>query len=194
VGLLNCCSVTIGPMGRVPIVVSQSVHVRYCWSRLLWRKFRSVFFLPDRILVLQGSMNADVDWSQVTTVFAQRRFIEGEGVAGDAEVVGQTWKYLKKGGPDQRFKDNRQLPICFLWRSNTQLAERFPSRVAVLQSQGGWKWVEALETMRVGVWGNRARNNGFTFGKPAPRPFLFRTRSQLRRCRRRIHVGRAKAP
>jgi hypothetical protein len=113
VGLLNCCSVTIGPMGRVPIVVSQSVHVRYCWSRLLWRKFRSVFFLPDRILVLQGSMNADVDWSQVTTVFAQRRFIEGEGVAGDAEVVGQTLKYLKKGGPDQRFKDNRQLPICF---------------------------------------------------------------------------------
>jgi hypothetical protein len=27
--------------------------------------------------------------------------------------VGNTWKYVNKsGGPDRRFNDNRQLPIC----------------------------------------------------------------------------------
>jgi hypothetical protein len=36
-----------------------------------------------------------------------------ETVPPDAIVVGQTWKYVnKKGGPDRRFKDNQQLPIC----------------------------------------------------------------------------------
>jgi hypothetical protein len=41
------------------------------------------------------------------------RFIEEQGVPSDATVVGQTWKYVnKKGGPDKRFKGNRQLPIA----------------------------------------------------------------------------------
>ena len=31
----------------------------------------------------------------------------------DAVVVGQTWKHPNKnGGPDRRFANNRQLPIC----------------------------------------------------------------------------------
>lgn len=41
------------------------------------------------------------------------RFIEEEAVPKDAEVVGRTWKYVNKsGGPDRRFKNNRELPIC----------------------------------------------------------------------------------
>lgn len=36
-----------------------------------------------------------------------------EGVPVDATVVGQTWKYVnKKGTPDKRFKDNKQLPVA----------------------------------------------------------------------------------
>ena len=42
-----------------------------------------------------------------------QRFIESDGVPSDAKVVDRTWKYVnKKGGPDRRFKDNRELPIC----------------------------------------------------------------------------------
>ena len=41
------------------------------------------------------------------------RFIESEKSSCDASVVGSTWKYVNKsGGPDKRFKDNRELPIC----------------------------------------------------------------------------------
>ncbi len=39
--------------------------------------------------------------------------IETEGVPSDSKIVGRTWKYVnKKGGPDKRFKDNRELPIA----------------------------------------------------------------------------------
>jgi hypothetical protein len=42
----------------------------------------------------------------------EQRFIEDEGVPGDAKMVGETWRYVnKKGGPDRRFSNNRQLPI-----------------------------------------------------------------------------------
>jgi hypothetical protein len=41
------------------------------------------------------------------------RFIETEAVPSDASIVGQTWQHPNKsGGPDRRFKDNRQIPIC----------------------------------------------------------------------------------
>lgn len=31
----------------------------------------------------------------------------------DAEVVDRTWRYVNKsGGPDKRFKDNRQIHVC----------------------------------------------------------------------------------
>ena len=40
------------------------------------------------------------------------RFVEGESVPGDSQQVDSTWRYVnKKGGPDRRFSNNRQLPI-----------------------------------------------------------------------------------
>jgi hypothetical protein len=41
------------------------------------------------------------------------RFIEHETVPSDARVVDRTWQFVnKKGGPDLRFKNNRELPVC----------------------------------------------------------------------------------
>jgi len=41
------------------------------------------------------------------------RFIENDSVPRDAEIVDRTWKYVNKsGGPDKRFKDNKELPVC----------------------------------------------------------------------------------
>lgn len=41
------------------------------------------------------------------------RFIESSPVPKDARVVDHTWQYVNKsGGPDKRFKNNRQLPVC----------------------------------------------------------------------------------
>lgn len=43
----------------------------------------------------------------------RQQFIEESGVPGDATVVGHTWPYVNRsGGPDRRFSNNPQLPIC----------------------------------------------------------------------------------
>lgn len=69
---------------------------------------KSFYFLPDRILVYDGNAVGAVDYNDLKT-----SGIEDGAVPRDAEVVDHTWKYVnKKGGPDKRFKDNRQIPIC----------------------------------------------------------------------------------
>ncbi|MFI5163005.1 MAG: hypothetical protein ACHQHN_17120 [Sphingobacteriales bacterium] len=71
------------------------------------------YFLPERLLVKQGGTFAAVFYKNLTISSSVTRFIEEEAVAGDAIVVGNTWKYVNKsGGPDRRFNDNRQVPIC----------------------------------------------------------------------------------
>lgn len=70
-------------------------------------------FYPDRVLAFQGKSVGAVDYSHLQAVSAATRFIESEGVPSDARVIDRTWQYVnKKGGPDKRFKNNRELPIC----------------------------------------------------------------------------------
>lgn len=58
------------------------------------------------------------------------QFIEHESVPGDATVVGHTWQYVnKKGGPDLRFKNNRQLPICRYNRLHLSFSRRLDVRL-----------------------------------------------------------------
>jgi hypothetical protein len=73
---------------------------------------RSVYFLPDRILVRDGRRYADMPYSNCRVTGTATRFIEDGSVPRDAERVGTTWKYVNKGGgPDRRYKSNPKLPI-----------------------------------------------------------------------------------
>jgi DNA polymerase-3 subunit epsilon len=73
---------------------------------------RSVYFLPDRILVRDGKRYADLPYPACRTAARPTRFIEEGSVPPDAVRVDTTWKYVNKsGGPDRRYKNNRQLPI-----------------------------------------------------------------------------------
>jgi Protein of unknown function (DUF4236) len=73
---------------------------------------RSVYFLPDRILIRDGRQYADIPYQNCRISGTATRFIESGRVPGDAERVGTTWKYVNKGGgPDRRYKNNPQLPI-----------------------------------------------------------------------------------
>jgi hypothetical protein len=41
------------------------------------------------------------------------RFVEDGRVPSDAKIVGHTWRHPNKnGGPDRRFTNNVQLPVC----------------------------------------------------------------------------------
>lgn len=72
-----------------------------------------LYFLPERLLVKRGSTFAAVFYKNLHIDGYTTRFIEDESVPRDAQVVDHTWQYVNKsGGPDRRFNNNRQLPIC----------------------------------------------------------------------------------
>jgi DNA polymerase-3 subunit epsilon len=73
---------------------------------------RSVYFLPDRILLRDGATYAELPYGTVTATWSEQWFIEDGAIPGDAQQVGTTWKFANlSGGPDRRFKNNRRLPI-----------------------------------------------------------------------------------
>jgi len=76
-------------------------------------KNETLMFLPDKLFVIAKNKIGVLDYNDFTKVINTRRFIEDGAVPKDATIVGKTWKYVNKsGGPDKRFKNNRQLPIC----------------------------------------------------------------------------------
>jgi len=89
-----------------------------------------LYFLPDRILVWDTNGVGAVGFEQLDIDFDEQRFIEGGDVPSDARVIDKTWRYVnKKGGPDRRFNNNREIPIvlyeAILMRSKSGLQELF---------------------------------------------------------------------
>jgi len=71
-----------------------------------------LYFFPDRILVYEGKRVGGLSYMNLSIVQRGQRFIEDGVVPKDGMVVDHTWRYVNKsGGPDKRFKNNRQLPV-----------------------------------------------------------------------------------
>jgi len=85
-----------------------------------------IYFLPDLVVCSYGaSLSAfsyvDLDFHAFLT-----RFVESEGVPGDARIVDQTWQFSNKnGGPDRRFNNNRMLPVCQYQEAKIALGESY---------------------------------------------------------------------
>lgn len=74
---------------------------------------QTIHFFPDSALVYDTNGVGAVGYSELRIDVRATQFIESDSVPRDAEVVGRTWKYVNKsGGPDRRFKDNKELPVC----------------------------------------------------------------------------------
>jgi hypothetical protein len=90
---------------------------------------QTLYFFPDKVLVFEANGVGAVSYTNLNILVESTRFVEDGNVPRDANVVGRTWKYVNKtGGPDKRFKDNRELPIVLYeeisFTSNTGLNER----------------------------------------------------------------------
>jgi hypothetical protein len=72
----------------------------------------ALHFLPDRLLVANGKRFSDVAYAELSALARNGRFIETESAPRDGVQVDTTWQYVNvKGGPDRRYKNNRQLPV-----------------------------------------------------------------------------------
>lgn len=71
-----------------------------------------LYFFPDRLLVFDDGRIGAIGYDELRISVSQSRFIE-DSAPKDARIVDYTWRYVnKKGGPDKRFANNPQLPIC----------------------------------------------------------------------------------
>jgi hypothetical protein len=69
-------------------------------------------FLPDVVLAKDGNRFGAICHPDLRLAHQQSRFIEDGRVPFDAHIVDHTWQYTnKRGGPDRRFNNNRQLPV-----------------------------------------------------------------------------------
>lgn len=72
-----------------------------------------LYLLPDAALVIVRGEIASVSYRELEFSSNVVRFIEEERLPSDTTVVAHTWRYVNKsGGPDRRFINNAQLPVC----------------------------------------------------------------------------------
>ncbi|BCY02061.1 DUF4236 domain-containing protein [Stutzerimonas stutzeri] len=90
---------------------------------------QTLYFFPDKVLVFEPNGVGAVSYDNLQIAISSTNFIEDGSVPRDAEIVSKTWKFVNKsGGPDRRFKDNRQIPVVryeeVQFSSSTGLNER----------------------------------------------------------------------
>lgn len=74
---------------------------------------QNLYFFPDFLLVQSRGRVGAVGYDNLSIRTEPSNFVEEEYVPSDTQILYKTWKHPNKdGGPDRRFKDNRQIPVC----------------------------------------------------------------------------------
>jgi hypothetical protein len=74
---------------------------------------KKIVFLPDLVVLTDDKSVAAFKYHDVRIAQDLVRFRESEAVPPDAQVIDHAWQYQNKnGGPDRRFKNNIQIPVC----------------------------------------------------------------------------------
>ncbi len=72
-----------------------------------------IYFFPDVMLMFDGKKVGAISYKELNIETGTTNFIEEEKVPSDSEIIRYTWKHPNKsGGPDRRFKDNYEIPVC----------------------------------------------------------------------------------
>lgn len=109
---------------------------------------QTLYFMPDRLLVYDRAGVGATSYRSLTIEVSQQRFIEDGGVPSDATVIDHTWRYVNKtGGPDRRFRDNPQLPICLYDELTFHTASGLNETIQVSRSGIGEGFAAAVRSL-----------------------------------------------
>ncbi|MGY3131988.1 hypothetical protein ACVWZM_002670 [Bradyrhizobium sp. USDA 4501] len=112
----------------------------------------TVYLTPDAILVTVGNAVAGFGYGDVEATFRPARFIEEEAPPADATVVDQTWRYVnRQGGPDRRFNNNKQLPICLYGEIDLRSASGLNERIQCSRVDVAEQFVSSVAAMSATV-------------------------------------------
>lgn len=74
--------------------------------------YKVMYFFPDRLILKVNNKYSVISYKNIDLQVNDYTFIESEKVPSDGKIIDRTWQYVnKKGGPDKRFKNNKELPI-----------------------------------------------------------------------------------
>jgi hypothetical protein len=122
-----------------------------------------IYFLPDVLLVVHDQKVGAVAYDTLTIRWQDSRFIEEGAVPQDTTILGHTWKHPNKsGGPDRRFANNPQIPVCLyetihltssnglnelLQVSRSGVAEPFSASLEALVATTGAKQLTEMQAL-----------------------------------------------
>lgn len=113
---------------------------------------QNVYFFPDIVLVTEGNKAGAVTYKDLRVEWGSTGFIESESVPRDSEVIGKTWRYVnKKGGPDRRFSNNREIPIVRYQEMTLFGPNDFRKLVQLSKVEDRTTFSEALSGLRAHV-------------------------------------------
>lgn len=73
----------------------------------------TLHFLPDFLLVVDANKVGAVGYDSLSIRWQDSNFIVDGTVPADTQVLRHVWKHPNKsGGPDRRFANNYQIPVC----------------------------------------------------------------------------------
>jgi Protein of unknown function (DUF4236) len=118
---------------------------------------QTAYFFPDAAFVMDGKHVGAISYDDLSIHAQQSSSIEEGTLPSDAKIIRQTWKYPNKkdGGPDRRFSNNYQIPVCLY-------------DLAQFSSSSGLN--ELLEFSRTGVvapFANAIKNLALQMGRQA---------------------------
>lgn len=109
---------------------------------------QTLYLLPDMVLVVHDGRFGAVPYDALQVARQPSRFIEEGALPGDATIVGQTWRFVNKdGGPDRRFNDNRQLPICLYEAMHFSSSSGLNELLEFSKADAGAPFVSAIRTL-----------------------------------------------
>jgi hypothetical protein len=95
---------------------------------------QTLHFLPDRVLIEAPEGFGAVNYSDLVVAVTQEKFLESGAVPPGAKVIDKSWRYKnKEGGPDRRFKDNREIPVVLYERIHFKSASGLNELIQVSQ-------------------------------------------------------------
>lgn len=76
-------------------------------------KKETLIFLPDKLIVSRKTKVGAISYPDISIQVNCEKFIENGKIPKDSTVAGYVWKYANKnGGPDRRYSNNYQRPVC----------------------------------------------------------------------------------
>ncbi len=106
---------------------------------------QTLHFFPDRVLVYDSNGVGAVSYQDLVLSVKATRFIEDGAPPRDAKVVDRTWRYVNKsGGPDRRFKANRELPICLYDEISLTSKTGLNELLQISQCDVAWAFATAI--------------------------------------------------